>query len=412
VKILYALPYVPSRIRVRPYQFIRQLIRRHDVHVLAVGSGADTESAAELLALGARVEIVRIRPLEALRSCTAAAVHGQPLQSAICHSAALSERLSSLVEADYPDIVHIEHLRAARLHASVPRHVPAVYDSVDSISLLLERTLKSSDSIRQRLIAALELRRTRCFERTAVRRFDRVVVTSPEDAAVLEALAGNADIAVVPNGVDLEQFQPAAAREPATIVFSGKMSYHANVTAVRYFAREIFPLVQARRPDAQFRIVGSNPPSSVRSLASNPAIQVTGYVPDVGAVVGTATVAVCPVTVKVGIQNKVLEAMALALPVVCSPQAVSGLAAVPGQDLLVADDATHFAGVVCQTLDNAEIRQRVGRSGRRYVETHHCWSAAAEHLEDVYAEACSVRTQRLRSLRCCREKAPSIAPRA
>src|SRR5205807_2428662 len=122
--------------------------------------------------------------------------------------------------------------------------------------------------------------------------------------------------AVIPNGVDMEHFQPDAERQPPSLVFSGKMSYHANVTAVLYFVREILPRVRAVEPHVRLRIVGSNPPPEIRRLATDPLITVTGYVPDVQEAVRGAAVAVCPVTVKVGIQNKVLEAMAMGLPVV------------------------------------------------------------------------------------------------
>jgi polysaccharide biosynthesis protein PslH len=222
-----------------------------------------------------------------------------------------------------------------------------------------------------------------------MRRFDQVVVTSPDDAEALSALAPSAPITVIPNGVDLsycrQQGEPA---EPRTIVFSGKMSYHANVTAALYFVREVLPRIRATDPGARFRIVGSDPPEIVRRLAvSDPLIEVTGYLPDLRPAIGAGTVAICPVTVKVGIQNKILEAMALGVPVVASTQGAAGLLAAPGEDLLVGDGPDELAQHVLRLLRDPTERQRLVRSGRRYVERHHRWESAASILEDLYVSA-------------------------
>jgi glycosyltransferase involved in cell wall biosynthesis len=284
--------------------------------------------------------------------------------------------------------VHVEHIRAASVRAAIPAHVPTLYDAVDCISLLWERAFRSSRSLATRAMAALELQRTRHYEAAILPRFDRVAVTSAVDARALQSLAPTAELTVVPNGVDLDHFSPLSGeREPATLVFSGKMSYHANVTAVQHFVQEIFPLVRRLRPEVRLRIAGSSPTRAVRDLARDPAVTVTGYLPDLRDAIGRATVAICPMTVKVGVQNKLLEAMAMSVPVVATSLGLEGLAAQPERDLLVADRPDDFAGRVCQLLDDADLRHRLGEAGRRYVETYHRWDAAAETLEQLYVSA-------------------------
>jgi sugar transferase (PEP-CTERM/EpsH1 system associated) len=409
VRLLFVSPYVPSPIRVRPYHFLRELTQRHEVTVVATGSArGDAEAVEELQNWGAEVELVPLRLGAAVRSCGFAALRGDPLQSAVCHSAELRQRLALVTGRQHFDLIHVEHLRAARIHEHLPRNVPRVFDSVDCISLLLERTLRSSHSPRQRLVAAVELARTRRFESRALRSFDATVVTSSDDAQALVSLAPNVAIDILPNGVDLEHFQPLTGDpEPATLVFSGKMSYHANASAVLHFAREILPLVRAARPDVQLRVVGSNPPPAITALGSDPAITVTGHVADMREALTGATLAICPVTVKVGIQNKVLEAMALGLPVVVSRLGAQGLEAQAGRDFLVADDAAEFAQHVCRVLDDANLRLRLGAAGRAYVENNHRWDVATRHLEGVYTR---VRTRnRFSTPQSSRGRSESIA---
>lgn len=388
MRILFALPYVPSLIRVRPYNLIRQLAQDHEVTVIAIGAEEEMADANALKELRCTVVVVPFRWSEAVSNCLRAAVRREPLQAAVCRSRYLEQAFCSLLANRPFDIVHVEHLRAAHLRALIPDGFPTLFDSVDCISLLLERTLQSSHSLRQRIVAAIELGRTRAYEARLLSSFDTVVVTSPEDGAALRSLERLARVAVVPNGVDLEYFRPMAAPgEPDTIVLSGKMSYHANVTAALHFVRDIFPLIRKVRPGARLRIVGSNPPKSVQALTRDPAISVVGYLPDIRAAVGTAMVAVCPVIVKVGIQNKVLEAMAMSVPVVCTRQGHAGLLAKPGQDLLVANNSAEFAEHVCRLLADPGLRQRLGRAGREYVEAHHRWAVAAQSVETLYRQA-------------------------
>lgn len=387
MRILFVTPYVPSPIRVRPYQLIRQLSKRHSVTVLAATPRDEVRAVPDLEQYAERVVPVMIRTSRVVRSCAAGMVRGDPLQAAYCRSPELSERFAALISEGSVDLVHIEHLRASHLLFETPPTAPAFYDAVDSIGLLLERTLRMSHSWKQRVIAAIELSRIKAYERQVLMRADGVVVTSDDDAEALRRLLPTAPISTLPNGVDLDYFEPVdEAKEPSTIVISGKMSYHANITAVLDFAHATWPLVRQRHPGIRLRIVGSGPPESIRALTRDPDVEVTGYVDDVRPAIRRATVAVCPVTVKVGIQNKILEAMALGVPVVSTKAGAVGLQAVPGQDLLVGQDAAHVANLIHELLVDPHRRKKVAAAGRRYVETHHRWDIISSRLERAYDE--------------------------
>jgi glycosyltransferase involved in cell wall biosynthesis len=197
------------------------------------------------------------------------------------------------------------------------------------------------------------------------------------------------NISVLPNGVDLAYFGPDSrvARQDATLVVSGKMSYHANVTMVLVLVNQILPLVWERRPEVKSWIVGKDPSNQIKNLSQDPAITVTGTVDDIRPYLRAATIAVAPIQYGAGIQNKILEAMACGAPVISTSQAVSALEAQPGQDLLVADQPAEFAQTILALLDDREQQRRLSAAGRRYVEQHHNWDYIAAQLEEIYLAA-------------------------
>lgn len=171
------------------------------------------------------------------------------------------------------------------------------------------------------------------------------------------------------------------------------MSYHANVTAALYLVNDIMPLVWAQRPDVEVWIVGRDPTAEVRKLAANqptlpgsgqPRVVVTGGVPSMPEYIQSAAVAVAPLLYGAGIQNKALEAMACGTPVVATHQATAALTVVSDRELLIADTPEAFAEALLKLLADPTLRAQIGEAGRRYVETHHSWDAAAGALEQLY----------------------------
>jgi sugar transferase (PEP-CTERM/EpsH1 system associated) len=393
MKILFIVPYVPSLIRVRPYNLIRYLSTLgHQVHVLTVWSNKQERDDVERLRQHcAQVQAVYMPRWRSFLNCLEAIPGAEPLQAAYCWQ----EQLFKLAKDIPADVIHVEHLRGARygLHlqnwqTKLKAYTPVVWDSVDSISLLFRQAAAQSKRLVSRWITRFELARTEHYEAELVNRFDQVLVTSPADKKALQALQPNnaAIIEVLPNGVDLDYFEPdpTEVREPATLVISGKMSYHANVTMVMNFAQNIFPRIVAHCPEVKLWVVGKDPTSAIRALAENPAITVTGTVDDIRPYLRRATIAIAPIAYGVGIQNKVLEAMGCGTPVVATSQAVSALEAWPGHDVLVANHTDEFADQVVALLGNAQQQYKIGQAGRRYVETHHDWAKIAARLEGIY----------------------------
>lgn len=421
MKILFIVPYVPNLIRVRPFQLIRALKRQgHDVTLATLWTTeAEKQDLTALETDGISLLTHWLPRARSLWNCVQALPGRPPLQAAYCWQPSFARALQERVRAEAFDVIHIEHLRGARYGMYLKETIkpqdgipPLVWDSVDCISHLFEQAAQNSRTLSKRLMTGLDLPRTRRYEGWLVHQFDHVLATSQTDAEALLALArrhGNEAptnhagvelrdvISVIPNGVDMDYFFPVdTPRDAATIVFTGKMSYHANVTAALHLVQDIMPHIWATRPDVQVQIVGKDPPPEIRALATptngngaalTRCVAVTGTVPDLRPYLQRATLAAAPVPYGAGIQNKVLEAMACGAPVVASAQSASGLDAQPGRELVVAEDPASFARVSLALLNNASQRAALGQAGLSYVQRVHSWHAAVARLEDVYQYA-------------------------
>lgn len=398
MNIAFVVPYVPSLIRVRPYNLIRSLVQGGH-HLTVFTLWTDEKDQADLEVLREQCQQVIALPMSrwhSLVNSVMALPTDLPLQAVYSWNPRLAFQIENEGRGNRNatfDVMHIEHLRGARygLHLRSRRpELPIVWDSVDCISYLFAQAAGQSRSPLGRLMTRFELGRTRKFESRLPGSFDHVLMTSAIDRRALldlvPARSNPAPVSIIPNGVDLAYFQAGkpVERDPATVVFSGKMSYHANITMALYLANEVMPAVWHERPEVRLVIVGKDPKADVLALASNPAITVTGFVEDLRPFLYRATVSAVPLVYGAGIQNKLLEAMACGTPVVATARAVTALEVQPGRDLLVADTAEDFARKILQLINDLQSRKAIGDAGRAYVEKNHNWASIAASLERIY----------------------------
>ncbi len=406
MNILFVVPYVPNKIRVRPYNLIRHLAQLdHRITVLTIWTNEDErKTLQDLEGYCAQVKAVNLPTWRSVINCLLALPSSQPLQAVYSWDPNLAEDIYSLAAhtngSGAFDVLHVEHLRGARYGIDLNSRLsgrqpplPIVWDSVDSISLLFRQAMVQSKSMFSRGLTRFELSRTERYESWLLDQFDQVLVTSENDKNAFLSLSEHdgkeSGVEVLPNGVDLGYFKPVEGieRNKKDIVLSGKMSYHANVTMVMGFVQDIMPHVWEKHADVQVWIVGKDPPQTLQVLAENSNIHVTGTVDDIRPYLQKATLSASPITYGAGIQNKVLEAMACETPVIATPQAVSALRVEAGKEILVADDTNSFAENVIALLEEPERREKIGKAGRRFVERNHDWAVIAARLEDVYSQA-------------------------
>lgn len=234
-----------------------------------------------------------------------------------------------------------------------------------------------------------EARLVRALERRIVSEFERVFLVSAEEKQVLGEHMPVDNVEVLSNGVDLDYFSPAKVDSQrfssvaGKLVFSGAMDYWPNVEGAVWFAEKIFPLVRKEMPQTSFCIAGRNPTPAVRALEKIAGVEVTGTVPDMREHLATATVCVVPLLIARGIQNKVLEAMAMEKPVVATRGAATGTHAIDGEELSIADTEEGMATAIIELLGSEQRRVEMGRKARTYVEREHSWSSHLQRLSEV-----------------------------
>jgi hypothetical protein len=306
-----------------------------------------------------------------------------------------SPRITKLIEERLArgevDLVHAEHLKSASMIDDMAGKVPIVFDAVDCISMFEVRRHGLLRNPLARVFSKMEGGRMKRAEIKTIELFDRVTISSPVDKNSYPAPDHlKSRVEVVPNGIDLEYFGfKKYPREVNLVVFCAKLDYFPNEDAALYLARSIWPLLQKRRPHLHLEIIGSQPPRSVRQLNGRNNIRVIPSVPDIRPYLGRASVAVCPIRAQAGTQNKILEAMALGVPVVATRVCCPGLGVEPRKHLVVGDSPQEFASAIEEVLDDEGLRNSLIDGGRAFVEGDRDWEKSVESLCKVYDEAIS-----------------------
>ncbi len=291
----------------------------------------------------------------------------------------------SLENYDY-SLVHLEYTQMAS-YAERARGVPVVLTKheVDFAACLRRCQMETKPLLKLRwfynYLQVLDR------EITLQRHVDLTVCMIDDDARMLARFGGGNRIRVINTGVDLEYFRPlATAPTEPRMVFVGAFQHLPNVEAMVYFCRAVLPLIRKQVPDASLTIVGSKPTPEILDLSEIPGVEVTGYVPDIRPFMASASVYVVPLRLGVGIRGKILEAWGMAMAVVATPVACAGLRYRDGGNILVAGDTKSFAEKTVSLLRNPLLRAQLGTEGRRVVEEHYGWDAAALQLDSLYRE--------------------------
>lgn len=389
MRVMYVTPYIPSHIRVRPYQLIKALSHDHEISLVALlCDNYEHEMVQDIAQYCTSVDLITLPKWQAYANCLKALPTLMPLRVAYYQSSSFVQCLREVIRKQRIEVIHGELIKVAPMLRTLQKeeHLPLIYDAVDCISCYLKQQWASVDNCFKQAFIYSELKKMEYFEPHLLSTFEHVVITSPYDKELLQAFSERLKhIHVIPNGVDTAYFTPRSqARIADSLVFCAKLDYYPNNQAILLFCQQILPLVWQRRPQVRLTIVGNNPPPAVRALSVDKRIVVTGYVPDIRPYLASAAVALSPLVVAAGMQNKVLEAMAMGTPMVATPVSCRSLQTVHEKHLLIADGPQAFAYAIIHLLENSHLAEKLGTTGQEYVLEKHSWWRAARILSTLY----------------------------
>ncbi len=385
--LTYRLPWhTYTADRYTMLHFVKHFSQQHAITLVAFAESAEEARQADVLQpYCERVVPVILPRRRAYANVVRGLASSTPLSVWLYRSGKMRETVRQIVAQGGIDLAYVYHLRMGQYLADV-RSIPRCIALQPVQVLNLQRYKDHTRHPLWKLGYTVEHRRMRHYELALARQYDRCLLISERERRTLDPYGTLDNVFFNPHGLDPDYFtpDPAARKEPHALIFHGSMRYQANVDAIVSFVEAVYPLVKRRVPDVKLYVVGYQPPPAVQALARDPSIVVTGFVEDTRPHLNRAAVAIDPLRIGAGLQNKVLESMSMALPVVATPIANEGIGAVPGEHILVAEGHADFAGQVVLLLEDEALRWRLGAAARAFVSSRWSWEAHYRPLEDLF----------------------------
>jgi sugar transferase (PEP-CTERM/EpsH1 system associated) len=393
--VCHRFPFPPKRGgKIRPFNMIRHLSASHRVFVASlVRSDAEAEEGKGLAAYCEEYRMGRVHdPLQGLRMI-ARLPTPTPSSMGYFYSPQLARSIDDLLASERFDLVLV-HCSSVAQYVENVRGIAKILDFGDMDS---QKWLEYARYKPFPLSMGYEIegRKMAREERRLATRFDLCTATTRAERETLDGYRTNVPTDWFPNGVDSAFFAPdeAVRYDAGTIAFVGRMDYYPNQECMFDFCANTLPLLQARRPDIKLVIIGANPSPAVQRLAKLRNVTVTGSVPDVRPHLRKAAAMVAPLNIARGTQNKILEAMALGVPVVTSRLAAGGVDATAPDHFLVADEPAAFAEAVLRVVGDPNERQRLAEAGRARMLSHHAWDQSMRRLDRIVERCISIRSR-------------------
>jgi polysaccharide biosynthesis protein PslH len=376
------LPYPLDRgDRVRFFYVAQTLSKKHEITLLSFYQEETEKQYLEVLGrYFAHIHLVKQSKIKSWFRTFRGFVNSTPLQVAHFWEPRMLLKVQELCDKNKFDIAYAYHLRMAQYLQHL-RNVYTILDLVDSISLFMRRMYRNR-SFYFRPVLWLEWKLICKYERYITSFFDECWIVSEIDQRNVQGYK-NARIQIIPNGIDFNKYSPQnqITDEELSLLFVGYMGTE-SVSAICYFVNDILPIIRKRFPSIKLYLVGANPPRKILKLSTDPNIEVTGFVESIVEYYQIATVVIAPMKFVAGMQNKIIEAMAMKKPVVTTSWGNEGINAKHGQEIYVGDTANEFAEHVIGLLKDRILRMRIGKSAARYAKKYR-WSKVSERVDSV-----------------------------
>ncbi|MEY4593828.1 MAG: hypothetical protein RIQ47_238 [Bacteroidota bacterium] len=367
--------------KLRIYHQLRELSRHHELILFAVNDAPlHPEALKELKKYCSRVEVHTHSRLQLLMNLLRGWWNGQPFQVAYFTSPSSRRQLAKLIREERPDSLYCQLIRTAEYRNTAPL-LPAVLDYMDVFSKGVERRI-ANVAWYKRWLFRMEWKRLLRYEEKVFSWFNRHTVISAQDRDLLP-VADKQAVAVVPNGVDTEYFHPEAGEKSFELLFNGNMNYPPNIESAQFIVNKILPLVHRKHPNVRLLISGASPAPEVLALAGDRVV-VSGWVEDVRDSYRKSSILVAPMMISIGLQNKLLEAMAMKLPCVTTALSNNALQAIPGEELLLAGTPEEFADQICFLLEHPDRLAVLAENGWKLITSRFDWASCTARLEVLF----------------------------
>ncbi len=383
MKLLVLLPRVPWPLekgdKLRAYNHIKYLSKNNEIILCALNdTKVHPDALKNLRPYCSSIHILNISKASIGINLFRAFMKGIPFQTGYFYNRHAQRTINKVIREEQPDHIFCQLLRVAEYVKDQP--IPRTLDYQDVFSKGIQRRIDRSPFYLRPLLKE-EYRRLLDYEEELFERFDNKTIISRPDRDLIPH-PDRDQIHIIPNGVDTDFFQPIDRKKDFDLVFTGNMGYPPNVNAAEFLVREILPEVRKTHPDIRLMLAGATPDKRVTALKSEN-VTVTGWVDDIRDCYAGARIFIAPMQIGTGLQNKLLEAMAMRIPGITSPLANNALCAKPGTEILIGESPQEYAAHIVQLLNDAAYADRIATAGHRFVLDHYNWEKATAELERV-----------------------------
>lgn len=369
--------------KLRAYYQLLELVKKYNVYLVCLtDSAVDTTSIAHLESFCKEVHVIKLGLITRLLNLMFGLINTVPFQTNYFRSKKMDALIADLSKTKEIALCYVQLIR---LHKNLPFDSSTKYylDYMDAFSLGMKKRAKKSGFFKRHLVA-LEARRLAHFEPAIAPYYDGYSIITEKDSKAFSNLVP-LPIDVIPNGITNDFLKVNPGEGVFDVVFLGNMGYFPNVEAAKYLVGKILPLIHKTMPDAKVCLVGTNPAPEVRKLESEHVI-VTGFVEDVSEYLAKSKVFVAPLFTGQGLQNKLLESLAVGIPVITTPLAYAAFENPENSGMLMADCPEEFAKFAIELIQNKSERTRLGDIGQVFVKTSYDWAKSTEQLIERFEE--------------------------
>ncbi|MBL0329112.1 MAG: glycosyltransferase [Bacteroidetes bacterium] len=387
MKLFVLLSRVPYPLekgdKLRAFNQIKELSKKHQIVLFALNdTKLDERALTELKKYCVAISIVKFSKFTVFFNLLRAFFNGKPLQVGYFYFDKAQKKVDELIAKHKPDHIYCQLIRTTEYIKKYP-HIPKTLDYMDVFSKGMERR-KSTELFYMKPFLAMEYRRLKRYENKVFSYFNNKTIISEQDKNFIPH-PQKQTIVVVPNGVDTSYFKPIVHKKEFELLFNGNMNYPPNIESVEYLVEKVMPYVWNKMPQVRLLISGASPNATVLDLASDKVI-VSGWVDDIRMNFAKSKILVAPMQISIGLQNKLLEAMAMQLPCITSTLANNALGAKPNEQILVADTPEQYARHIIDLLQNETKAKQIAMNGYQFVVNGFNWQSTTSILEKLISK--------------------------